>query len=55
MSYANCGLVDWLLPKQIVYTTDDLDILEVLKSFDLPLDEEVTGKLKHFSEYAVAW
>jgi hypothetical protein len=55
MSYANCGLVDWLLPKQIVYTSGDLDILEVLKSFDLPLDEEVTGKLKHFSEYAVAW
>lgn len=55
MSYANCGLVDWLLPKQIVYTSDDLVILEVLKSLDLPLDSKVTGKLKHFSDYAVAW
>ena len=55
MSYANCGLVDWLLPKQIVYTSDDLTILELLKSLDLPLDSKVTGRLKHFSQYAVAW
>ncbi len=55
MSYANCGLVNSLLPKQIVYTDDDLVILEVLKSLDLPLDQKVTGRLKHFSEYAIAW
>ncbi len=55
MSYANCGLLPSLPPRQIVYTTDDLVILEALKSLDLPLDRTVTGKLKHFSEYAVAW
>lgn len=55
MSYANCDVLSSLLPKQIVYTTDDLVILEVLKSLDLPLDQTVTGRLKHFSEYAMAW
>ena len=55
MSYANCDVLGSLLPKQIVYTDDDLVILEVLKSLDLPLDQTVTGRLKHFSEYALAW
>ncbi|MBI4342451.1 MAG: hypothetical protein HY599_03680, partial [Candidatus Omnitrophica bacterium] len=56
MSYANCDVLSSLLPKQIVYTSDDLlTILEVLKSIDLPLDQTVTGRLKHFSEYAMAW
>jgi hypothetical protein len=56
LSYANCSVVGSLLPKQIVYTTDDLlTILDVLKSLDDPLSQQVTGKLNHFSEYAVAW
>ena len=56
MSYANCSLLGSLLPKQVVYTSDDLlNILDVLKSLDDPLSQQVTGKLNHFSEYAVAW
>lgn len=55
MSYANCGLVPSLPPRKIVYTTDALVILEVLKSFDLPMQQTVTGRLEHFSDYAVAW
>ncbi|MBI4419387.1 MAG: hypothetical protein HY560_01065 [Gemmatimonadetes bacterium] len=55
MSYANCNTLGSLLPKHVVYTTDALVILEVLKSFDDPVSETVTGKLEHFSEYAIAW
>lgn len=56
MSYANCGLLSSLTPKEIVYTTDDLlTILDVLQSVDDPLNAKVTAKLKHFSEYAMAW
>ena len=56
LSYANCNLLGSLLPKQIVYTTDDLlTILDVLNSLDDPLNQKVTGRVKHFSEYAVAW
>lgn len=56
LSYANCSLVGSLLPKQIAYTSDDLlTILDVLKSLDDPLSQKVTGRLNHFSEYAVAW
>ena len=56
MSYANCHGLGSLLPKQIVYTSDNLlSILEVLSSLDNPLGRTVTGKVKHFSSYAVAW
>lgn len=55
LSYRNCSLVGRLIPKRIVYTTDLLQILEVLLSFDNPLRSEVTAPLDHFSRYAVAW
>lgn len=55
MSYANCNLLGSLVPKQIAYTTDDLDILELLTSWDNLWAERVTGQVHHFSEYAVAW
>ena len=55
MSYANCGLLNQLLPKKIVYTTDDLRILELLASLDLLSYRKVTAPLRHFSQYAVAW
>lgn len=55
MSYANCSLVNRLLPKKIAYTTDELRILELLPSLDLFSFKKVTAPLRHFSSYAVAW
>jgi hypothetical protein len=55
MSYANCNLLGQLLPKRIAYVDDGLDILYYLLSFDLLRVKRVTGKVDHFSSYAVAW
>jgi hypothetical protein len=55
MSYANCSLLGKLLPKRIAYTTDNLQILYYLLSLDNLLSKYVTGKLNHFSDYAIAW
>jgi hypothetical protein len=55
MSYANCNLLGSLAPKRIAYTTDALDILEYLRSADNLFARQVTGELRHFSEYAIAW
>ncbi|HUL04145.1 MAG TPA: hypothetical protein VLV16_13070 [Gemmatimonadales bacterium] len=55
MSYGNCSLVTWLLPKRIAYASDDLKILEYLPSLDILSLKRVTGSLQHFSVYAVAW
>ncbi len=55
LSYANCSLLGQLLPKRIVYTTDLLEILEWLLSFDEPLARRVSANLEHFSRYAIAW
>jgi hypothetical protein len=55
MSYANCDVLGQLAPKQIVYTTDELNILEYLVSSDDLLSQRVTARLQHFSTYAVAW
>jgi len=55
MSYANCNLLGLLLPKQVAYVSDDLSILSLLSSFDDLLASKVTGKVNHFSNYAVAW
>lgn len=55
MSYANCDLLYRWLPKRIAYTTDLLDILSFLSSWDNPLRQRVTGRLDHFSQYAVSW
>lgn len=55
MSYANCGLLARLLPKRIAYVDGQLNILEFLLSVDLLWQQKVTGRLDHFSEYAVAW
>lgn len=53
MTYDNCALV--LLQKKIVYTTESLKILEVLKSLDLFQSKKVTAPIDHFSRYAVAY
>jgi len=55
MSYANCSLLGILLPKRIAYTDDNLNIISYLLSLDNLLAKRVTGKVNHFSEYAVAW
>ncbi len=55
MSYANCSLLGSLLPKQIAYTTDNLQILYYLLSLDNLLSKDVTGKVNHFSDYVIAW
>ena len=53
MSYGNCLLVP--LRKQVVYTNEQLKILDVVKSLDLQLTRTVTGLISHFSRYAVAY
>lgn len=55
LSYANCRGVGTFLPKQVAYTTDALEILELLASFDNLFLRRVTGRTTHFSDYAVAW
>jgi hypothetical protein len=55
MSYANCGAASWLIPKRIAYTTDALEIIAILRSFDHPLAQRVSAGVDHFSTYAVAW
>ena len=55
MSYADCNLLGSLLPKQIAYVNDSLNILSYLLSVDNPPTQTVTGKVDHFSSYAVAW
>jgi hypothetical protein len=53
MSYENCSVV--LLQKKIVFTTEQLKILEVLRSLDLFVTKTVTAPIDHFSRYAVAY
>ena len=55
MSYANCNLLGRTLPKRIAYTSEGLQILSYLLSLDNLLQKSVTGQLRHFSRYAVAW
>lgn len=55
LDYSHCGLVQNLLPKRVAYTSDQLDILSYLLSVDDLLNRRVTGQVKHFSRYAVAW
>jgi hypothetical protein len=55
MSYSNCSGLGMLLPKKVAYTTELLSILELLQSVDLAGQKKVTGQLKHFSRYAVAY
>jgi hypothetical protein len=55
MSYANCPLLAKLQPKRITYTTDLLEILELLLSLDNVLLHQVSANIAHFSRYAIAW
>lgn len=53
MSYENCLVV--LSAKRIVYTTEALKVLEILRSLDLNLKRTVAAPVDHFSRYAVAY
>jgi hypothetical protein len=56
MSYANCDLLGSLLPKRIAYVSDDLsNIFYYLLSIDDAARKTVTGKVDHFSDYAMSW
>lgn len=55
MSYANCNTLGQLIPKRIAYTTDAFEILEYILSWDFFRAQRVTGRVNHFSTYAVAW
>lgn len=55
MSYAGCNLLGLTLPKSIAYVDGSLNILYYLLSVDNLLTQTVTGRLDHFSEYAIAW
>jgi hypothetical protein len=54
LSYGNCSLLLAVL-KKVVYTNEQLRILELLPSIDLRLEQSVTAPINHFSRYAVAW
>ncbi len=55
MSYSNCSLLGKLLPKRIAYTSSSLDILYYILSLDNIFSKSVTGRVNHFSAYAIAW
>jgi len=54
LNYSRCGLVQGLL-LSVVYIDDNRSILEILTSSNNIFTRTVTGKLDHFSGYAVAW
>jgi hypothetical protein len=54
LSYSNCSLLLSVL-KKVAYTDEQLRILELLPSIDLRSNQTVTGSIRHFSRYAVAW
>ena len=53
LSYSNCSPL--LLLKRVVYTDELLRILELIPSLDNLNTRTVTGDIRHFSRYAVAW
>lgn len=53
LSYSNCSPL--LILKRVVYTSELLRILELLPSLDNRQQKTVTGTIRHFSRYAVAW
>lgn len=55
LNYDNCSLVSSLLPRKIAYTTNNLQILQLLPSLDDKLKKKVSTSLEHFSRYAVAF
>lgn len=54
LSYANCAQLP-LLKTRVVYTDELLKVLQLLPSKDAGTTKRVTGKINHFSRYAVAY
>ena len=55
LDYDGCSTLGLLLPKRIAYTNNLVDILQYLLSFDNLWTRKVTGRIDHFSAYAVSW
>jgi len=55
LSYRGCSLLGVILPKKIAIVDDNLGILGYLLSLDNILSDQVSGKVPHFTGYAVAW
>jgi hypothetical protein len=55
MSYSNCRPNPRGVPNKIVYTDENLRVLEVPPSRDDARNERVVGDIDHFSRYAIAW
>jgi hypothetical protein len=53
LNYENCQNIG--VPKAVVYTTEKLDVLEILRSLDLFKARTVAAPIDHFSRYAVAF
>ena len=53
LNYQNCEDVG--TPKAVVYTTEQLKILEILQSLDLLKSRTIAAPIDHFSRYAVAF
>lgn len=53
LNYQNCQNVE--VPKAVVYTTEQLKVLEILRSLDLLKARTITAPIDHFSRYAVAY
>jgi hypothetical protein len=54
MGYSNCNLLA-NTGLEIAQVTDDLEVIEYLRSTDNKSAKTVTGVLQHFSNYAVAY
>lgn len=54
LNAAGCNLEDWAAP-DIVYLSDDGEILERLDSYYSPFWHTVAAPIWHFSGYAIAW
>lgn len=55
LDYSHCPAGRLNIFKRIAYTTDGLDILSFIASLDNLITMRITGRLDHFSRYAVAW
>ncbi len=53
LSYSNCLLPPLVM--RVVYTDEQLRVLELIPSLDLRLTRSVSGSIRHFSRYAVAY
>jgi hypothetical protein len=55
LGYRNCSPLARLGLKRIAYTSDQLEVLELLPSIDDLLGQRITTRLSHFSRYAISW